>query len=88
MGCVVHKTTQKIHHHMSIDVGVGFVQTIFEDNISSRKSVEIDLSHVMTSQKNFLLSKNEIRMAEKKFLNACKNFLNICFCLHCLNMDL
>ena len=38
MGCVMHKTTQKIHHHMSIDVGVGFFQTIFEDNISLRKN--------------------------------------------------
>ena len=33
--------------------------------------------------KIFLLSKNEIRMVEKTFSMLAKNFLNICFCLHC-----
>ena len=56
--------------------------------ISLRKSAEMDLSHVMTSQKIFLLSKNEIRMAEKKFLNACKKFFEHLFLLTLQNMDL
>ena len=38
--------------------------------------------------KIFLLSKNEIRMAEKKFLNACKKFFELLFLLTLQNMDL
>ena len=57
-------------------------------NISSRSTAELHSYIIMTSPKNFLLSKLKIRRSEKIFLHAEKRIMDMFFWLDCLNIVL